>query len=124
MIRIANVVSAASRRKIRRAYFRSRITTDASVVDVLPSEMVVKAMDAGGHLYVAAHNSNRQPPRSEVVVLNPRGEVVATMRAPEGVRASNVGFGRGKDSSSLYVTNLFTWRLFRIKTEQRGHYFE
>jgi gluconolactonase len=82
------------------------------------------AMDAGGHLYVAAHNSNRQPPRSEVVVLNPRGEVVATMRAPEGVRASNVGFGRGKDSSSLYVTNLFTWRLFRIKTERRGHYFE
>jgi gluconolactonase len=82
------------------------------------------AMDADGNLYVAAHNSNRQPPKSEIVVLSPQGQVLATMPAPKGVRASSLGFGRGEDASSLYATNLFQWRLFRIKTRRRGHYFE
>lgn len=82
------------------------------------------AMDADGNLYVAAHNSNRQPPRSEIVVLSPQGQVLATISAPAGARVSNLGFGRGDDASSLYATNLFQWRLFRIRTRRLGHYFE
>jgi carbamoyltransferase len=33
------------------------------------------------------------------------------------------GFGRGADAGSLYVTTLFKWRLFRMDTNRRGHYW-
>lgn len=81
-------------------------------------------MDTDGNLYVAAHNSNRQPPTGEIVVLSQTGEVLVKIAAPEGLRPTNLGFGRGLGASSLYVTNLFQWRLLRIKTVRRGHYFE
>ena len=58
------------------------------------------------------------------MVLNPAGEVLAKIAPPEGLSPSNLGFGRGSDASSLYVTTLFQWRLYRIKTMRRGHYFE
>lgn len=81
-------------------------------------------MDRDGNLYVAAHNSNRQPPRGQIVVLNLAGEVLARIAAPENIRPTNLGFGRGSDAASLYVTNLFEWRVFRLTTRRRGHYFE
>ena len=81
-------------------------------------------MDTDGNLYVAAHNGNGQPPKGAIVVINPAGEVLARVTAPEGLRPTNLGFGRGADASSLYVTNLFQWRLLRIKTVRHGHYFD
>ena len=30
---------------------------------------------------------------------------------------------RGADAGSLYVTTLFRWRLFRMDTNRRGHYW-
>lgn len=82
------------------------------------------AMDVDGNLYVAAHNSNREPARGEIVVLSPTGQVLQTIVAPDGVRPTNLGFGRREWSASLFVTNLFEWRLFEIKTNRRGHSFD
>lgn len=81
-------------------------------------------MDADGNLYVAAHNSNREPARGEIVVLRPTGDLAVTITAPGGFRPTNLGFGRNADESSLYVTNLFQWRLLRLGTGRRGHFFE
>jgi gluconolactonase len=82
------------------------------------------AMDTDGNLYVAAHNGAREPPQSEIVVLDSLGNTLTIIQAPEGYRLGNVGFGRGRDAASLYATTLFKWRLFRIQTVRRGHYFE
>jgi sugar lactone lactonase YvrE len=75
-------------------------------------------MDNDGNLYVALHNGNQEPPRGEIVVLNPAGEVLSRIAPAEGMRPGNLGFGRGKDANS------FQWRLYRIQTVRRGHYFE
>ena len=64
------------------------------------------------------------PPRGKIVVLSPAGQVLAKITPPEGSRPGNLGFGRGSDAASLYITTLFQWRLYRIKTVRRGHYFE
>ena len=81
-------------------------------------------MDTDGNLYAAAHNGRREPPAAEILVLNPAGEVLQKILPPEGMRVSNLGFGRGADSGTLYATTLFQWRLYRIRTVRRGHYFE
>ena len=52
------------------------------------------------------------------------GKVLAKITPPEGLRPGNLGFGRGRDAASLYMTTLFQWRLYRIKTVRSGHYFE
>jgi gluconolactonase len=82
------------------------------------------AMDTEGNLYVAAHNGAREPPQGEIVVLNSSGEILAKIAPPEGYRPGNLGFGRGPDAGNLYMTTLFRWRLFRIDTNRRGHYWE
>ncbi len=81
-------------------------------------------LDTEENLYIALHNGSRQPPRGEILVLNPAGEVLAKIAPPEGLRPGNLGFRRGSDATSLYMTTLFQWRLYRIKTVRRGHYFE
>jgi len=81
-------------------------------------------MDSDGNLYLATHNGRQQPPKSEVIVLDPAGAPIERIAAPPGVRISNLGFGRGGDAGSLYATTLFQWRLYRIRTLRRGHYFE
>jgi gluconolactonase len=88
-------------------------------------ELVVDgmAMDTDGNLYVTMHNGRAQPPRGDIVVLSPAGELVERIPVPEGMRSNNLGFGRGIDANSLYLTTLFQWRLYRIKTVRRGHYF-
>ena len=96
-----------------RVFFR----TDEFVTDGM-------TMDTDGNLYVALHNGNQEPPRGEIVVLNLAGEVLAKIAPAEGMRPGNLGFGRGADASSLYMTTLFQWRLYRIQTMRRGHYFE
>jgi len=81
-------------------------------------------MDSDGNLYVAMHNGNPKTPKSDIVVLNPAGEVIERMPAPPGVLNTQLGFGRGADASSLYMTRALPWGLYRIKTVRRGHYFE
>ncbi len=81
------------------------------------------AMDSDGDLYVAVHNGRQQPATGKIVVLDPGGKVLRTIAPPEGLRPSNLGFGRGGDAASLYMTTLFQWRLYRIETVRRGHYF-
>jgi gluconolactonase len=80
-------------------------------------------MDTDGNLYVAAHNGRQMPARGEIIVVNPAGDIVESIAPPEGIRASNLGFGRGADAGSLYMTTLFQWKLYRIETTRRGHYF-
>ena len=82
------------------------------------------AMDTDGNLYVAAHNGAREPPAGVIVVLAPSGKPLTKIAPPEGFRPGNLGFGRGTDAGSLYVTTLFKWRLFRIDTNRRGHYWQ
>jgi gluconolactonase len=96
-----------------RVFFRS----DEFVTDGM-------AMDTEGNLYVALHNGSQEPPRGEIVVLSPAGVVLAKLAPAEGMRPGNLGFGRGKDANSLYMTTLFQWQLYRIQTLRRGHYFE
>ena len=82
------------------------------------------AMDSDGNLYVAMHNGNPKAPKADVVVLNPAGEIIERMTAPSGVLNTQLGFGRGADAGTLYLTQALPWGLYRIKTVRRGHYFE
>jgi gluconolactonase len=82
------------------------------------------AMDTDGNLYVAMHNGNPANPKGYLVVLDPNGKEIARPPMPERSLPTNVGFGRGSDSGSLYVTNLAQWRLFRTKTVRRGLYWD
>ena len=81
------------------------------------------AMDTQGNLYVCLHNGNREPADGAIVVLDPAGQVIERIAPPAGFRPGNVGFGRGANGGVLFVTTLFQWRLFRIDTVRRGHYF-
>jgi gluconolactonase len=81
-------------------------------------------MDTAGNLYAARHNGNRSEPKGSVVVLSPDGKVIQQLVLPEPMIATNLGFGRGADAHLLYMTAAYTWRLYRIATTQRGHYFD
>jgi gluconolactonase len=82
------------------------------------------AMDADGDLYVVLHNANPREPKGAVVALDPNGAVLAELPLPAGALPTNLGFGRGADAASLYMTTALPWRLYRLKTVRRGHYFE
>jgi gluconolactonase len=82
------------------------------------------AMDRDGNVYAAAHNGRQQPPRAEILVIDPSGRVFQKIAPPEGVRVSNLGFGRGRDAGWLYATTLFQWRLYRIATVRHGLYWD
>ena len=82
-------------------------------------------MDSDGNLYLAQHNGNRQAPKRELGVIDASGKVIATLPVPAGATlTTNLGFGRGSDARSLYLTSAAPWGVFRIKTTRRGHYFE
>ncbi len=81
------------------------------------------AMDTDGNLYVAMHNGNPKNPKADIVVLNPAGEIIQRLTPPVGSLSTNLGFGRGADCGTLYMTSALPWRLFRIKTVRCGHYF-
>ena len=84
------------------------------------------AMDTDGNLYLALHDGTKPPIPGEIVVLRPDGTLLAQITPPPGTRPSNVGFGRGNDANSLYVTtgSGVPWRLYRIRTVRRGHYWD
>ncbi len=81
-------------------------------------------MDTDGNLYVAMHNANPRDPKGDIVVLGPGGEQVERLPLPPDALPTNLGFGRGNDAGSLYLTTALPWRLYRIQTVRRGHYFE
>ena len=82
------------------------------------------AMDTDGNLYAAMHNGNPQDPKADIVVLNPAGQIIQKLTPPAGSLPTNLGFGRGADCGTLYMTSALPWRLYRIKTERCGHYFK
>jgi len=81
-------------------------------------------MDADGNLYVALHNANPRDPKGAIVVLDPAGALLEEIPVPGGALPTNLGFGRGADAESLYMTSAMPWRLYRLKTVHHGHYFE
>jgi gluconolactonase len=81
-------------------------------------------LDTDGNLYLALHNGNPQDPSGSVVVLAPDGTELSRFAVPEKFMPSNLGFGRGADASTLYMTTAFKWRLYSIPTTRRGHYFD
>jgi gluconolactonase len=89
--------------------------------DILTDGMT---MDSDGNLYVAMHNANPKQPRGDIAVLDPSGALLARLPLPAGALPTNLGFGRGADAGVLYMTTALPWRLYRIKTVRRGHYFE
>ena len=80
------------------------------------------AMDMDGNLYATFHNSNPKDPKGYIVVIDPEGRVIERITTPERSLPTNLGFGRGTDENSLYLTNLGEWRLWRIQTVRRGLY--
>lgn len=82
------------------------------------------AVDTDGNLYVAFHNANPRDPKGAIVALDPGGTVLAELPVPAGALPTNLGFGRGADAASLYLTSAMPWRLYRLTTVRRGHYFE
>jgi gluconolactonase len=82
------------------------------------------AIDSDGDLYVAFHNASPRDPKGAIVVLDASGAVLGELPVPAGALPTNLGFGRGADAGSLYMTSALPWRLYRLKTVRRGHYFE
>ena len=82
------------------------------------------ALDTDGNIYVTMHNGNPKDPKSNIVVISSSGEELAQVPLPGNALATNVGFGRGADAGSLYANSALPWRLWRLKTNRRGHYFE
>lgn len=70
--------------------------------------------DAEGNLYVAVRNEKRYG----VNVYAPDGRELAYIATPE--RPTNVGFGRGAEASTLYVTA--GGSLYRIRTAKAGYH--
>ena len=69
--------------------------------------------DAEGNLYVAV----RAVSRPGIYVYSPEGKELA--RIPTSLLPTNVGFGRGDDSKTLYVTA--GGNLYRIKMNKAGY---
>jgi gluconolactonase len=82
------------------------------------------AMDSNGNLYAAQHNGNFQDPKSDIVVISPSGKVLQHIPPPPGaLLTTNLAFGRGADSHTLYVTTGGpTPGLFRIQTVVHGYF--
>lgn len=81
------------------------------------------AMDSEGNLYVAMHNGNRAEPKSDILVISPSG-TVQHLPTPGVGLTTNLAFGRGTDSHTLYVTTGAPFGLFRIETLKKGHYWK
>jgi gluconolactonase len=81
-------------------------------------------MDTDGNLYIAMHNGNPKAPKSDIAVISPSGEVLARVPLPDNALSTNLAFGRGADAGTLYASAALPWRLYRLKTVRRGHYFD
>ncbi len=81
-------------------------------------------VDTEGNLYVTFHNANPKDPKGYIVIFDPKGRLIDRIPIPEKALPTNLGFGRGTDNNSLYLTNLVQWRLWRIQTLRRGLYWD
>lgn len=70
--------------------------------------------DAEGNLFVAVRNEKRYG----VNVYSPTGQELAYLPTPE--RPTNVGFGRGAEAKTLYITA--GGSLYRIQTRKTGYH--
>jgi gluconolactonase len=87
--------------------------TDAALADGT-------AMDTSGNLYVASND--RANKASLIVVISPAGKVIQELPLPpEGVTVQ-LGFGRGEDAKTLYVSTAEPWGLWKIRTKRKGFY--
>ena len=80
-------------------------------------------MDTDGNLDITQHNGNPKEPKTWITVLDPSGKTIERIDTPAGPLATNVAFGRGTEAHVLYLSTALPWRLYRIKTVRRGHYF-
>jgi gluconolactonase len=69
--------------------------------------------DKQGNLYVAVRAENRMG----ICVYSPDGRELAYLKTE---LPTNVGFGRGADSKTLYITAGSS--LFRVKTNREGYH--
>ncbi len=69
--------------------------------------------DASGNLFVAVRNEKR----FGIYVYSSSGEELAYLATPE--RPTNVGFGRGAEATTLYITA--GGSVYRIKTQKPGY---
>jgi len=76
------------------------------------------AMDTDGNLYVALHDN----PNRAIVALDPNGKVIQEFPLPDVGLTTQLGFGRGDDAHSLYLTTGIPWGLWRITTLRTGFY--
>ncbi len=81
-------------------------------------------LDAEGNLYLALHNGNRTSPKTEIVVLSPAGKVLAHLPAPGPGLLTNLCFGRGSESKTLYAAMGAPFGLYRIQTLKKGFYWK
>jgi gluconolactonase len=77
------------------------------------------AMDTEGNVYVASTNHTGI---NEVVAIAPSGKVLQEFPPPEAGSVVQLGFGRGDDASTLYLSTRAPWGLWRIKTTKTGFY--
>lgn len=83
---------------------------------VMPDGMT---MDTKGTLYIAAHDK----PNREIIAIDSTGKVVQKFPLPDETSLTvQLGFGRGKDAGSLYLSTGGPWGLWRIKTTRTGFY--
>jgi gluconolactonase len=90
---------------------RAIYTTDVAMIDGM-------ALDTEGNIYFAAHDN----PRRLVAVVDPSGKLIQEIPLPEAGLTTQLGFGRGDDAGSLYLTTGGPWGLYRIKTTKTGYY--
>ena len=81
-------------------------------------------MDAEGNLYIALHNGNRTSPKTEIVVVSPAGKELTRIAAPGPGLITNLAFGRGAESKTLYAAMVAPFGLYRIQTVKQGFYWK
>jgi gluconolactonase len=78
------------------------------------------AMDTRGNLYTAAND--RANKAGQIVAIAPDGKVLQEFPLPSEGIPVQLGFGRGVDGSTLYLSTAEPWGLWKIKVNRRGFY--
>jgi sugar lactone lactonase YvrE len=61
-------------------------------------------------------------PNRAIVALDPNGKVIQEFPLPDVGLTTQLGFGRGEDAHTLYLTTGVPWGLWRITTLRTGFY--
>jgi sugar lactone lactonase YvrE len=59
-------------------------------------------------------------PNRAIVALDPNGKVIQEFPLPDVGLTTQLGFGRGEDAHTLYLTTGVAWGLWRITTLRTG----